>query len=48
MWNVVLAADAGGAGAATAVWAAPEIVTDAAAAREFAARRQQMPAARGH
>jgi hypothetical protein len=48
MWNVVLAADAGGAGTATAVWAAPEIVTDAAAAREFAARRQQMHAARGH
>ena len=45
-WNLVLAADAGGDGPATAVWAAPEIVTDATAAREFAARRQQMHAAR--
>jgi len=45
-WNLVLAADAGGEGAATVVWAGPEIVTDAAAAREYAARRQQMHAAR--
>ena len=43
-WNVVLAADAGSAGAATAVWATPEIVTDAAAAREFTARRRQIHA----
>ena len=45
-WNVVLAADAGGAGAAVVAWAAPEIVTDANSAREYAARRQRLHAAR--
>ena len=39
IWNVVLAADAGGNGGAMAVWGSPEIVTDARAAREYAARR---------
>jgi hypothetical protein len=44
-WNVVLAADAGGAGAAVVAWAAPEIVTDTKSAREYAARRRRLFAA---
>lgn len=38
-WNVVLAADALAAGEAKVVWAGSEIVTDVAAAREYAGRR---------
>jgi len=46
IWNVVLAADPGGAGGAMAVWGAPEIVTDARAAREYAARRRELRSSR--
>ena len=40
-WRIVLAADVVGAGAA-AVWGAPEIVTDASAAKEYVQRRHQL------
>jgi hypothetical protein len=42
IWRVVLATDALGASSATAVWGSPEIVTDLAAAKEYAARRQRL------
>jgi hypothetical protein len=41
-WRVVLAVDALAGGSATVLWAAPEIVTDTASAREYAARRQRL------
>lgn len=41
-WHVVLAADPVDGSAARAVWGAPEIVTDARAAREYVARRHEM------
>jgi hypothetical protein len=40
-WNVVLAADAGGGGKASVAWAAPEILTDVSAAREYVSRRHR-------
>ena len=38
LWRLVLSADAAGGTPATAVWGNPEIVSDLAAAREFARR----------
>ena len=42
LWRVVLAADVIGDGPVSAVWGSPEIVTDFGAAKEYAARRQQL------
>ena len=41
-WRVVLAADAIDNVPATALWGAPEIITDTLSAREYVARRQRM------
>lgn len=42
MWHLVLGSDAVDGRPATLLWGAPEIVTDQASAREYAARRQRL------
>jgi hypothetical protein len=42
VWHVVLAADATGSVPTRAIWGSPEIVTDAAAAKEYSERRQRL------
>ncbi len=42
IWHLVLATDPVDGAPATLLWGTPEIVTDAASAREYAARRQRL------
>ncbi len=42
IWHLVLATDPVNGAPATVLWGAPEIVTDTASAREYAARRQRL------